>query len=191
MKVRPTKIRTAVQKILASQGEHDAKMTHLIGIGTQKKQVNGIPTEVSNLAIGYEISDQIDPHTGCPMIVYHIYPMSMHPHARLRIDIEAARNSNFASQQAANDYELTELLGQICRVEIIHRNTSGRTEAAIKRVQAAQSDFDYPQSEREPLIFDPEQPDMSVYAKLPDWLKTRIQDSPEWEQIAQSTQDAA
>lgn len=80
------------------------------------------------------------------------------------------------------DYDLTKMLGQPCMVTIVHKESKGKTYANVGNVTAmrAKDAAKAPDLVNVPVVFSLDDPDMTIFNKLPAWLQDKIKGNLEY-----------
>lgn len=160
------------------EGSHIAVCTHLVDLGTQYSKF--YDKNRPRILFGWEIDEQRD--DGERFMVWAEYTMSLHENASLRKVLEGWRGRAFTAKELKG-FALKNVLGKPCTVTVQHNESNGRTYANVITVggipkQLKGSVFEPSKT----VLFDLEDPDMSVYADFGDSLKAKIASSPEWKQ---------
>lgn len=120
-------------------------------------------------------------------LIGKLYTLSMGQQANLRRDLENWFGP-FESDDAANEFDLEQILGKRCCVDITHKPGASRTYANIQRILPPAEEGDAEViPENELFCFDIHSPDMEVFARLPAWVQRQLEDSPEWGVHQQAT----
>lgn len=107
-------------------------------------------------------------HTA-PKRIGKFYHKTFHENGYLLRDLKTWTDKSF-SEEELDSLDIADFLGQSARLEVIH-NAKGRDEiAAISASLPGVA----PKPSVEPMIYDLEDPDEAVFAKLPDWLQKLI-----------------
>ncbi|WP_175728670.1 phage replication initiation protein, NGO0469 family [Burkholderia ambifaria] len=167
---------------LISAGQHLAICTAVVDVGTQSSTFAGQPTFGRKLMFLFDVLDQVDPKSGKPLGLGHMFTASMHSRARLRHEVENWIGV-FADQRAANDFDLSELVGRQCRLAIRHDNNGVRVRAVIGAILPALAHVDTSAVANDPLYFSLDNPDLGAFDRLPARLRNMIEASPEWRAI--------
>lgn len=110
-----------------------------------------------------------------PMSIGRSLTASMSEKANLRKIIESWQGAAFPSDDAASNYELRDLLGKTCLVNVAHTKKKDKTYANIVTVTPLPDGMEVkvPQH-NESLYYSLEEPDAKAFAKLPKWLQEKI-----------------
>lgn len=121
-----------------------------------------------------------------PMSIGRSLTASMSEKANLRKIIESWFGKKFPNDDAAADFDLTNLLARKCLLNVTHTEKGQKTYANIANATPIPKGMtaDYPQHNPS-LYYSLEAPDQKVYNALPEWLRKkideRLEDEPEKE----------
>jgi hypothetical protein len=171
-------------------GNYVARCYQLIDLGHQLSEKFG--TSAHKIRIGWEIfgeDDEGQPLTivrdgvSMPMTVAAEYTVSLNEKANLRKVLAAWRGRDFSAEELKG-FDISKLLGQYCLLNVTTSTSSnGKTYsnvgsiAPLPKAMAASKPAGVHQLQR----FDLDDPDMEVFEDLPNFLKEKIESSPEWE----------
>lgn len=115
--------------------------------------------------------------TDGPMTIGRFYTLSLSEKAALRHDLENWRGQSFTQEELAG-FDLFKVLGKCCQLQIVHENNNGKVYANIKAVMGVSRDqrerAKRVKAENDLLGFSLETADGRVFEKLPEWLRTKI-----------------
>ena len=120
-----------------------------------------------------------------PMTIGKTYTFSISEKAGLRKDLVSWRGREFTPEELAG-FDITNILGAYCMLSIIHTDKDGKTYTNISAIIPLPSAFkaNKPEGHHEEIIFNLDEPEQSVFNKLPDWMKETIQKSPQYAEWA-------
>lgn len=156
-------------------GNHVAIATQLIDLGTQQTKF-GPKRQVK---LRWEICDEFLDN-GRPFTIARTYTRSMSESAALRGDIEAWRGRKFVPGEAS-DFDLRELLGTACMLNVVHEEIGGKIYANIHGISPVHKGKAIPRRVN-PLIhlsLEPGEFDEEALEGLDDWTVEKIHASPE------------
>ena len=173
--------RTSSDFEVVPQGNHLAICNAVIDLGMQP--VSGMyPDPKPQLYLRFElpakpITYQKDGKdvTG-PMSIGRALTASMSEKANLRKLIESWRGQAFTSDDAASNFDLKELLGKTCLVNVAHTKKKDKTYANIVSITPLPDGMkvEVPQHNAS-LYFSLEEPNDKAFNELPKWLREKIQ----------------
>jgi hypothetical protein len=122
--------------------------------------------------------------TGEPMSISKNYTVSLGEKARLRQDLISWRGKAFTPEELKG-FELKNLLGVWCMLSVVETpGNDGKIYSninAITPVPAVVKKNGLPSYFNKPGIFSIDNPDMELFETFSDYLKAKIQSSPEWQ----------
>lgn len=173
---------------LMPSGNHVATLYQILNIGTvdteymgeiSKKYLVNLTWEVPSLmrVFNEEKGEQ-------PMVISREYTFSMAEKANLRKDIQGWLGSSFTEGEAEN-YDISDLLGKSCLINVIHRVSKKDTEyVMIAGITPIPEGLDVPESSINPikeLSF--EAFDNELFESLPEWLRDKISSSDQYKEM--------
>lgn len=111
-----------------------------------------------------------------PFSVSKKYTLSINPKATLRKDLDAWRGIAFKDDEA-EAFDITKLLDTYCRIQVTHEEVNGKTYANVSSIGFTKKK---PEPINDSSWWSVEEPDIDAFDKLPDWIKEKIEQSPEW-----------
>lgn len=110
-----------------------------------------------------------------PMAIGGTYTASMGEKANLRKLVESWFGKKFANDTAAADFDLQQLLGRKCLLNVVHKVGKQKTYANIANATPIPKGMkaDYKQA-NESLYFSLDAPDDEAFQKLPEWMRKKI-----------------
>lgn len=167
---------------LVPEGTYVARCIKLIDLGTQKVEWQGQSKEQMKVYVCWELlDDSVKMEDGRPFATSRTYTASLNEKAALRRDLEAWRGKRFSDEELKG-FELRNILGTYCMVQIVHTEKDGNTYA---NVNAIMSTREKPKAVNPEVVFDLSSYDDEVFGSLPDWMKEKIALSPEYQAIMQ------
>lgn len=121
-----------------------------------------------------------------PMSVGRSLTASMSEKANLRKLIESWFGKKFPSDDAAADFDMANLLGRRCLLNVTHTEKGGKTYANIANATPIPKGMVADQQQHnKSLFYSLDDPDAQVFKQLPEWLQKkiheRLNDEPEKE----------
>lgn len=165
---------------LTPMGSYVARCYRMIDIGTQPGFTDADKPQ-RKVWIYWELLEDEDGEPvrmkdERPFSVSEKYTLSISPKANLRKALDAWRGIAFTEDEA-EAFDITKLLGTYCRVQVVHNESGGKTYANVGSVGFTKKK---PEGINETSWWSVEDPDMEMFEKFPDWLKEKIQQSHEW-----------
>ena len=156
-----------------SSGQYGEKFQHKVRISWELfgEDENGEPLTID-----------VDGHD-MPLTISKSYTMSLHEKAALRKDLAAWRGRDFTDEEA-NGFDVSKLIGAYCMVNVTTSESNGKTysnvvgltplPAALKNAK--------PAAVHENVLFNLDEPDLTVLKGFHEKLQEAIKRSPEWAQ---------
>lgn len=104
-----------------------------------------------------------------PRVISNRYTLSLGEKASLRADLAAWRGRDFTPQEL-EAFDLRNIVGAPCLINIIHKDSNGKRYANISSIMALPKGMPKPQMSGEPIIFDLDESPLADIAKLPKWV---------------------
>lgn len=175
------------------EGRYVANCYQVIDIGTQmKKTIDGIkPTQ--QILFGFELFG-IDPNgdatlvmpDGRPWYGRKIFTLSLHQKSSLRPWLGAWRGRPIKDEEVPEAPKLIKsFLTQAAEIVISHKpwsDGSGKVSEEFSTITPVHPKTTIPRSVNDPVFFDMGQWDDAVFQKLPQWIKTKIEQSAEFKE---------
>lgn len=178
------------------QGLHTAVCYGLVDCGTHEEVWQGQPHDRHVLFVLFELPTETIEIDGVtkPRGISQKYTLSLHPKSALRRDLESWRGKNFTNSELVQGFELKDVLGKNCQLNIVHNETEDRTYANINTIvplgQGMQKYEPF-----NPVICYEIEDGANVPESVPDWLREKIfasfemnmtgQQNEEWDQPSQ------
>lgn len=163
-------------------GVYVARCFRMVDLGTQETTFNGATKMKRQVMLFWELLQDDDGkdvrmENGSPFTISKTYTFSLHPKAGLRQDLDAWRGNPFTDEQA-KDFDLTNLLGVHCLLQVTHNESNGKTWANVGTIMTTKKK---PEGVNEISSFSAAAPNMNVFEQLPDWIKDKVRGAEEWE----------
>jgi hypothetical protein len=123
---------------------------------------------------------------GRPFVVSQRYTASLGELASLRRDLEGWRGRPFTEEELAG-FDLKNILGKPCMVNVVHNKPKDRTYANVKSVASVPKGFQVPQQVNPSVLFElgDQGYDAEIFASLPEWMRNTILESRELKSMNQ------
>jgi hypothetical protein len=180
---------------IAPAGTHLARLYRIIDLGTQMREYEGKVNMLRKAKFFWELHGEdgtgkpLLTTEGKPLIQSKEYTMSLGEKANLRRDLEAWRGKAFTEDELKG-FDLKNVLGQFCMVNISHREKGDMTYADLKGVSAVPSIYKragLPEGINSAVMFSLDNFDEQLFDSLSDNIKETIRKSPEYRALAPST----
>ena len=121
-----------------------------------------------------------------PRVLTKEFTFSMHPKGNLRPTIEGWFGRALTDEQA-DGFDVSDLLGQECMMQILHEAKQEKVFARIKAIMPLppNSPIEY-QTMSEPVLFDVDEhvaPDGSFLVEIPEWIQKKVKTSEEYKNL--------
>lgn len=112
-----------------------------------------------------------------PMSIGRTLTASMSEKANLRKLIESWFGKRFPTDDAAADFDLQNLLGRKCLLNVTHTEKGGKVYANITNATPIPKGMTADYAQHNPsLYFSLDDPDTQTFQALPEWLRTKIEE---------------
>ena len=171
-------------------GAYIGRCFSLIDLGTQTTNGQYGEKRQHKIRIAWELfgdDEQGNPLTievnghAMPLTISKGYTVSLHEKSSLRRDLAAWRGRDFTEEEA-NAFDVSKLVGAYCMVNVVSTENNGKTYSnvagltplpgALKNVK--------PVPVHENILFDLDDPDMTIFNGFHEKLKEVIKKAPEW-----------
>jgi len=160
-------------------GNHVAVCYEVIDMGTQETSFG----EKYQVWIGWETPEE-KMEDGRPYVIGKRYTFSMNEKANLRQDLESWRGKPFKDEElgAGGSFEVQNLIGQGCLLNVVHVDKGENTYANIQTVAPLPKGMKSPPltNDRTFLCLDPSEFDRDTFDGLSDRMKETITKAPEF-----------
>lgn len=171
-------------------GTHLARLYRIVDLGTQTTAYQGETKMQRKVMFAWEIHGEDDTgeplvtEDGKPMAIFKNYTLSWNEAATLRKDLQAWRGTPWTDAEA-NRFDLKNVLGQWCMLNIIHRpgQSDGKlfaNVAGISPVPGFLKKQGLPQGSNPLQMFRLGDPDWELFETFSKGLKAKIESSPEF-----------
>ena len=160
----------------APAGTHAARCYQIIDLGTQQVEWKGAIKYQHKVLIGFELCDELM-GDGRPFSVSGRYTLSLSEKGNLRPLLEAWRGAPFTDQEAEG-FDISKLLGQPCILTIIHNTVKEKTYVNIASISKPMKGMEIKPAVNPLMEFSIES-DLNKLGQLPDWIQKIIRQSVE------------
>lgn len=182
---------------IAPAGAHVATCFRFIDLGTHLEDYKGVKNPRRKVLVSWELSDEKltkGEYAGQPFTMGKKYTWSMSEKASLRKDLESWRSKAFtdADFKGANRFNIRNVVGAPCLLQISQDENEGKTYANIKAITSLPKGMPKPEPINKQVYFslEPEFFDNSVLDGLSDKLKDIIKSSPEYIELVSPQQQS-
>ena len=180
---------------IAPAGTHLARLYRIIDLGTQMREFEGKVNMSRKAKFFFELHGEdaegkpLLTADGKPLIQSREYTVSLNEKANLRRDLEAWRGKAFTEEELKG-FDLKNILGHFCMVNISHRQKGDMTYADLKGVSAVPSIYKkqgLPEPVNTTMIFNLDKFDETMFDSLSENIKETIKKSPEYRNIGEQS----
>ena len=164
-------------------GNHLALCYEVIDLGTQDVMTPDGQKRQHKIWIGWETCFE-KMEDGRPFVIGRKYTLSSHEKSTLRKDLESWRGKAFSDEDFGS-FEIGNVLGVGCFLNVVHVEKGDRTYANIQAVAALPKGTDTPDLVNAKVLLDltEEGYDPVVFDNLSDRMKEWVSGSPEWQAV--------
>lgn len=158
------------------EGTHLGVCNMLVDLGMQYSEA--YKNSSRKVLIGWEIPDETielddGPH---PRQISKRYTASLNEKSNLRADLAAWRGRDFSPEELAA-FDLRNIVGASCLINVIHKDSNGRTYANIQNIMALPKGMQKGKLSEPALIFDLDTDPLDIVEKMPQWIAEIIKKS--------------
>lgn len=170
---------------LVPAGSHIARCYQMIHIGTIQANIMGEAKILNKVRLTWEIPGEMrvfnEEKGEQPMVIDKEYTLSLNEKANLRKDIDSWRGKSLTDEQAES-FDLTVLLGVECMLSIIHKTSAkGNEYAFVASVSRIPKGIEAVKQINPNFEFNYENHfDLDGLEKMPDFIKDMIKSSKEY-----------
>lgn len=173
----------------APAGSHIGRCFRVIDLGTQENSYQGQDTSARKILIQFELPNEVtvfhQEKGQEPFTVQKEFTASLGKKANLRSFLESWRNRLFTEEEITK-FDVSVLAGQPCMINVIHKTSAaGNIRAEIQSVMKLPKGMDCPPAfnPATTLSLEEGEYDEAVHDGLPEWIRTKIAQSPEYKSI--------
>lgn len=167
-------------RVPAPEGTHMAVVIQVIDWGTQEDKFGSR----RKIELAFELPDEkyvFNEERGAePFTVFRKFAMSINKKSDLRAAIEG-----ILGKKLDDEFEMEELLGATCQIQIVHKVDGEYTNEEIKQYMAPPKGFKKKfKINGAQCIVDLDNFDEEAFALLPDWKQEKIKETNEFKAIS-------
>lgn len=173
---------------LVPAGNYIARCFSMIHIGTVPENIMGEMKKINKVRLTWELPTEMrsfkEDEPEKPLTISQEFTLSMNEKANLRKFLESWRGKGFTEDEA-NDFDITKLLGVPCMLSVIHKTTKkGREYDLISGVATLPKGTECPRQINSNFEFNYDDKfDNQILEQFPDFIKDRIKNSDEFKKI--------
>lgn len=167
------------------EGTYLAVCNMLVDLGMQVNKTYN--NQSRKVLVGWEIPEETIDIDGQPhsRTIRKQYTASLNEKANLRKDLAAWRGRDFKQEELAA-FDLRNIVGTSCMVNIIHTENNGRTYANISAIMALPRGMQKGRLSEQALVFDLDTATLDDVDDLPTWLGDIIKKSTTYQEMLAS-----
>lgn len=169
---------TQAEYQLAKPGMQRAVLYGIIDMGLQAGSTL-YPDPKRKIRFQWELPDDLMAD-GRPMSINKHYTLSLHEKSRLCKDL-----TSWLGKKPEVPFDTSSLLGTACLINVIHEDREGKTYDNIASITPLMAGQEVPKAINPLLDFslDPAHYREATFLTLPDWLRIKIETSPEYQAL--------
>ena len=174
---------------MVPSGSHLARCYRIIDVGTQPTEWQGQQKFLRKVSVFWEVNGEEEDGTplltdkGEPLAIFKNYTLSWRENANLRKDLQSWRGTPWTDAEA-NRFDLKNILGQWCMLNVIHAEGKGNkiyaNVAGISPVPGIIKKSGLPTGFNKLQMFRLAEPDWEMFETFSKSLKSKIEASPEF-----------
>lgn len=167
---------------LCPAGTYQARCYAIADLGSQAINFNGETKLMQKLVILWELSERMQDDR--PFAISKFYTASLNEKANLRKDLESWRGRAFTPEELEG-FSMAKVVGTNCLLNVIHsKDKQGRDRADISSIMALPKGMPSLEPVNDLVYLDFDDFDSNAYERLPQWIRTKIAASPEYQAMA-------
>ena len=172
------------------EGSYVAVCNMLIDLGLQYNKTYGNSSR--KVLIGWELPEELIEIGGepVPRTINQRYTASLNEKSVLRRDLAAWRGRDFTASELT-EFNLRNIVGAPCLLQVIHREYNGRKYANIASIMTIPKGMQKPQTSGKPVIYDIDEDDPDDVNMLPEWIKEIVISSESYQEKIKVADDGA
>jgi len=176
---------TSTPRELIPAGNYIARCYKMLHIGTNLETIDGKTQLMNKVRIGWELPTEtkvFDEAKGeQPLVIDQEYTLSMNEKSNLRKMLASWRGQDFSEEQAKS-FDITNLIGKPCMVNIIHKpaKTGDKVYQSIGSVSPMPKGVPCPDQVNKNQILQYDNFDTNLFDSLPDFIKNKVLTSVEY-----------
>lgn len=156
------------------EGVHVAVCYGVIDLGEQFNEKFGKST--NKVLIMWELPDEMEEGQELPRVFSQRYTASLNSKSKLRKDLAAWRGRDFTDKEL-EAFDLKNILGTSCQIQISHKENNGKTFANLAAIMALPKGMPKRMPMHEVISFDLDEDGLEKLKDIPDWIVNIIKES--------------
>lgn len=129
------------------------------------------PEPRHQLYIRFEVPGERDKSTG-PLVIGTFFTASMHEKASLRKQLEGWRGKKFSSNEEAEHFDVSSILGRACMLTVVETIKGSKVYSNVAAISSLPQGVAAPKAENQLLYYAEDKQD--DFRLLPEWLQKKI-----------------
>jgi hypothetical protein len=172
----------SVPREVVPQGSYLAIVIGVYDLGTQNGGQYGPQHKVLFTWELHKRSGPFKNKQGNVVTINKFYTLSFGEKATLRKDVEGMIARTFTKEEAKNGFDVEQLLGKACRIQIVHeKKNDGAISDRVGSVMALDEEENAPEAELDQFSYELD-PSKGVSESVPEWIRKMIWASTEWQE---------
>ena len=173
---------------LIPSGNYVARCYQMLQIGTVEETIMGTPKKLHKVRIGWELPNELkvfkEEKGEQPLVISQEYTLSMNEKSNLRKTLASWRGKDFTDSEAEK-FDITVLIGVPCMINIIHKPSKDGSKhfESISSVTPMPKGMTCPPQINKSAVLSFDTFDQELFNSLPDFIKTKIQSSDEYNKM--------
>jgi hypothetical protein len=170
---------------LTPAGTFQARCYMIVDLGTQE---NATFDPSRKIKIVWEIDELMK--SGKPFSIGKDYTLSLSEKAHLRKDLEGWRNKVFTREEL-DGFDVFNVINAQCMLNIVHDTSAkGKTYAKVQSIMSLPKSANKlePVNPEVKLCLEPDFYSDIDFEMVPEWIQTKIKQSPEWQDLTNGSQ---
>jgi hypothetical protein len=157
-----------------SPGSHDARLLRVIDLGTRMEAYENNPPELRHtVQLAFEVLDEYA-DSGDPLLIMAWFTLSLWKTSNMRKFFDSWIGREMTKEEC-DRFSFEPFLGKACEIFVVAHNDGVKIQSVVK----AKAQKNYPPLVNAPFIFDLDNPDPAIFARIGEKTRTKILESQE------------
>lgn len=169
-------------------GNYVARCIKMIHYGTITEDYLGTPKTLNKVQLTWELPTELkvfsEEKGEQPYVLSKDFTLSMHEKASLRKWLEAWRSKAFTNAES-EAFDITNLIGKACMLNVIRTTKGDKTYANISGVSSIPKGLSCPPQINDSVVFSVDDFKQELFDTFPDYIKDKIKSSAEYKAMQQ------
>jgi hypothetical protein len=171
------------------EGVHTAQCYAIVDLGVHYSEK--FDKKSRKVQVMWELPEEQFEYEGetKPRVISKEYTLSLGEKANLRKDLQAWRGKAFTEEELQG-FDLKNVLGKGCQLQIIHTEKNGKTYGNIASIMGLPKGMKMAEPINDAVYFDLEDPNaLSDMDMLPEWVQNKIKESETYAALKEAQPD--